>query len=98
MWRVVGEEGAAPPPGGASKHFAPGRTDGKSGIDQTDVRERLREGATLCGGRGNEMLGEYSDMIGSDEHSVKDNPDLWGPSQQGTRLGDPIGWRGWCES
>jgi hypothetical protein len=44
------------------------------------------------------MLGEYSDMIGGDEHSVKDNPDLWGPSQPGTRLGDPIGWRGWCES
>lgn len=31
-------------------------------------------------------------MIGSDEHSVKDNPDLRVPSQPGTRLGDPIGW------
>lgn len=92
MRRLVGEEGAAPPSGGVSKHVAPGMTDGKSGIDQTDARELLREGATLCGGRGDEILREYSDMIGSDEYSVKDNPGLWGPSQPGTRLGDPIGW------
>jgi len=58
MRRLVGEEGAATPSSGASKHVAPGRTDGKSGIDQTDMRVRMREGAILCGGRRDEMLGE----------------------------------------
>jgi hypothetical protein len=53
-----------------SEHIAPGRTDGKGSVDETDVRVGLREVA-LLGIRGrDEMLGEQSDMICSDQHTI----------------------------
>ena len=40
------------------EYVAPGRTDGKGGIDETDVRVGLREIAALDIRGGDEMLGE----------------------------------------
>jgi hypothetical protein len=51
----------------------------------------LREIAALSVRGGDEMLGEQSDMIGSEEYSIKDRSGLGGPSQPGKRLGDPKG-------
>jgi len=41
-----------------SEHVTPGRTDGKGGIDETDVRVGLRKIAALDIRGGDEMLGE----------------------------------------
>ena len=53
--RLVAGEATA---GNLSEHITPGRTDGKGGIDEPDVRVGLRKIAALdfCGGQ--EMLGE----------------------------------------
>lgn len=72
-----------------SEHVAPGRTHGKGSINQADVGVGLREIAALGTRSGDEMLGEQSDMIGSEEYSIKNDSGLGGPSQPGERLRDP---------
>ena len=73
------------------EYVAPGRTDGKGGIDETDVRVGLREIAALNIRGGDEMLGEQSDMVGREEHSIEDGSRLREPSQPGKCLRDPKG-------
>lgn len=74
-----------------SEYIAPGRADGKGGIDETDVRVGLREISALNIRCGDEMLGEQSGMIGREEHPIEDRPGLRDPSQPGERLSDPKG-------
>ena len=66
-------------------------THGKGSINQADVGVGLREIAALSVRGGDKMFGEQSDMVGSEEYTIKDSSGLGGPSQPGERLGDPKG-------
>src|SRR5262245_37840097 len=61
----------------------------KGSINQPDVRVGLREITALSVRGGDEMLGEQSGMIGSQEYPIQDGSGLRSPSQPGERLGDP---------